>query len=58
MDFFQMRQFDFCFQSFCSFSAFKTVHMCSNCAYLPLLDFFKGQQKLFMILPLFVAIKC
>ena len=42
MDFFQLRQFDFCFQSFLSFSAFKTVHMCSSCAYLPSLEFIKG----------------
>ena len=47
-----------CFQIFLSFSAYKTVHMCSNCAYLPLLEFIKGQLKLFMTLPLFVVIKC
>ena len=31
--FFQVRQFDYCFQSFFSFSAFKTVQMCYNWAY-------------------------
>ena len=31
--------------------------MCSNCAYLPLLELIKGQLKLFMTLPLFVVIK-
>ena len=54
MDFFQVCQIDFCFQSFL-FSAFKTVlHMCSNCAYLFLLEFIKGQLTLFITLPLFV----
>ena len=55
--FFQVRQFDFSFQSLLSFSALKTVHMCSNCKYRPLLEFIKGQLKLFMTLPLFVATK-
>ena len=57
MDFFQMRQFEFCFQSFLSFRAFKTVHVCSNCAYLSLRELIKGQLKLFMNLPLFVVIE-
>ena len=46
IDFLQVRQFDFRFLSFLSFSAFKTVIMCSNCAYLPLLEFIKGLLKL------------
>ena len=57
MVFFRVRQFDICFQSFLSFSAFKTVHMCSNCSYLPWLEFLKGQLKLLMTLPLFAVIK-
>ena len=47
MDFFQVRQFDFCFLSFLSFSVFKTVNMCSICAYLPLLEFINVLLKLF-----------
>ena len=58
MDFFQLRQFDYCFQSFFSFGAFMTAHVCSNYAYLILLEFIKGQLKLFMTLPLFVFKKC
>ena len=48
--FFQVPQFDFRFQSFLSISefAYVTVHMCSNCAYLPMLDLIKGQLTLFM----------
>ena len=57
MDFFQVRQFDLCFQSFLSFSAFKMVKMCSYCAYFCLLEFIKWQLKLFMTLPLFVVVK-
>ena len=45
--FFQLGQFDFRLQSFLSFGAFKKVHLCSNCAYLPLLEFIKGQLKLY-----------
>ena len=42
VDFFQVCQFVLCFQSFLSFTAFK-INMCSNCAYLPSLEFIKDR---------------
>ena len=48
MDFFhQVREFDFCLQSFLPSVLLRTVHMCSYCAFLSVLEFIMRQLKLF-----------